>query len=183
MRTRSPSQCALGIALVFAVFAAPAHEVDPARYVTDRVAISGKVGKPMTLDMAALAALPQTELTDVPMRCSAEREKGTPSAYGGVLLRDLLDHAAIDVEEHHSRNRTYVAVSAGDDYTVVFSWHELYNGTVGDSTLVVLRQNGQPLGDDGHIGLISARDTFTCGRHVKWLNRIEVLRYEASPKP
>jgi hypothetical protein len=127
--------------------------------------------------VAALSALPQTELKDVPMRCSPEREKGTPSAYGGVLLRDLLNQAAIDVEEHHSRNRTYVAVSASDDYSVVFSWHELFNSATGDGVLVVLRKNGQPLGEDGRIGLISARDTFTCGRHVKWLNRIEVLRY------
>jgi hypothetical protein len=117
------------------------------------------------------------------MRCSPEREKGTPSTYGGVLLRDLLDHAAIDVEEHHSRNRTYVAVSAGDGYSVVFSWHELFNGPTGEGVLVVLRKNQKPLEEDGRIGLISARDSFTCGRHVKWLNRIEVLRYPTGVKP
>lgn len=160
-----------------------AEEKDASRYVTETVAISGMVGKSMTLDVAALSALPQTEIKDVPMRCSPEREKGTPSTYGGVLLRDLLDHAAIDVEEHHSRNRTYVAVSAGDGYSVVFSWHELFNGPTGEGVLVVLRKNQKPLEEDGRIGLISARDSFTCGRHVKWLNRIEVLRYPTGVKP
>lgn len=157
------------------VLAAPciAHEKDAARYVTHSLAVAGKVKKPQTLDVAALAALPRTEIRDVPMRCAPEREKGT-SSWGGVLLRDLLERAEVDTDEHHSRNHIYIVAIASDGYKVVFSWHEVFNTPVGDGVLVTLDRDGRPLGEDGEFGLMSTRDTFTCGRHVKWLERIEV---------
>lgn len=161
---------------VMLAMAGSAHERDPAQYVTDSLAISGMVKKPQSLDVAALSALPRTEIADVAMRCSPEREKGI-SNWGGVLLRDLLDRVGVDTDEHHSRNYTFIVASASDDYKVVFSWHELFNSPVGEGVLVALDRDGRPLGDDGRIGLMSTRDTFTCGRHVKWLNRIEVLRH------
>lgn len=170
-------------ALTLACGAPAAHGADPAQYISERLEIAGHVKQPQVLDVDALAVLPQAELAGVPMRCSPEREKGTPSGYGGVPLRTLLEHAGIDTDEHHSRNRSWIAAGASDGYAVVFSWHELFNSPIGDGVLVVLRRDGVPLGDDGRIGLISARDTFTCGRHVKWLNRIEVLRYEPRVQP
>jgi DMSO/TMAO reductase YedYZ molybdopterin-dependent catalytic subunit len=152
-----------------------AHERDSARYVTHSLAVAGKVREAQTLDLEALAALPRTEIPDVPMRCSPERDKGT-STWGGVLLRDLLDRVGVDTDEHHSRNYTYIVATASDGYKVVFSWHEIFNSPVGDGVLVTLDRDGRPLEEDGRIGLMSTRDTFTCGRHVKWLERIEVLR-------
>lgn len=159
--------------------AAFAHERDPQQYEAKTLTVRGLVDNAVTLDLEALRGLPATTLDDVPMRCAADRVKGEPSAYRGVLLRDLLAHAAIDIEEHHSRNRTYVALAATDNYAVVYSWHELFNSEVGDGVLVIYEQDGAPLPpQEGRFAAISANDRFTCARHVKWLTDIEVLRHE-----
>lgn len=170
--------CIFVFAVTAVTLSTHAHEKDPAKYITDSIIVEGRVEKPVTLSVDDLAGLPQTEIQSVPMRCGPDREKGQPSDYSGVLLRDLLEYAGIDVEEHHSRNRTWIAAVASDDYAVVFSWHEIFNSYIGDGALVVIEENGRPLEEDGRIGMISAKDNYTCGRHVKWLQRIDIQRYK-----
>jgi hypothetical protein len=49
---------------------------------------------------------------------------------------------------------------------------------VGDGILVCYQKNGEQLKTrEGLIALISAADHNSCGRHVRWLNSIEVHRY------
>ena len=52
---------------------------------------------------------------------------------------------------------------------------ELSNTEIGAGVLVIFERDGQALGDDeGRIALVSARDTNTGPRHVKWLSHIEI---------
>lgn len=58
---------------------------------------------------------------------------------------------------------------------MVFSWHQVMNTAIGDKILIFIDKNSEPLTRDvGFIALISAADHFTCGRHIKGLEHIEL---------
>ena len=93
--------------------------------------------------------------------------------YRGVLLRDLLDAAGVQKLDRYALRHSGVVARASDDYAVLFSWGELYNGRAGDSVLVITSMNGKPLPPaEGPYALRSLSDTKPGPRHVKWLNRI-----------
>lgn len=174
------SRLALGVFLGLAVVSAGGHSPeDPGAYASDGITVGGEVERPLSLSLEELKALPVSELGPTEMRCSPERLKYTVSGYKGVKLKDLIEEAGVRFDHHHERNRMYVVAGATDDYFVVFSWHELFNTPAGDSTLVFYERDGEPVSpEEGPIALIAAGDSFTCGRHVKWLNRIEVRRFD-----
>ena len=94
--------------------------------------------------------------------------------YRGVLLRDLLDAAGVQKLDRHALRHSGVAARATDNYAVLFSWGELYNGRAGDNVLVITSMNGKPLpSSEGPYALRSLSDTKPGPRHVKWLNRID----------
>jgi DMSO/TMAO reductase YedYZ molybdopterin-dependent catalytic subunit len=166
------------IMLVTAAVADDRHG-DDAR-ASKTLAVAGLVKAPMILDVEALRAMPVTAIDEIVM-CSPRRMKYVGKDYRGVLLRDILDAAEVDVEALHSRNSTYVVASATDGYQVMFSLQELRNAPIGDAVLVYYEKNGAPLGtDQGLIALVSAGDYQRCHRHVRWLNRIEVYRHGAA---
>jgi hypothetical protein len=59
---------------------------------------------------------------------------------------------------------------------VSFSWGELYNSALGDGVMLVRSPDGRDLIDaDGLPALRSLNDTRSGSRHVRWLQRVEVL--------
>ena len=99
------------------------------------------------------------------------------TGYRGIKLTDLLDQARIEAPDRNSAKRTYVVVSARDNYTVMFSWSELYNSSVGAGVFVLVDRDDQELPDsEGPLALISREDLRTGPRHVRRLKSIEVRR-------
>jgi DMSO/TMAO reductase YedYZ molybdopterin-dependent catalytic subunit len=95
--------------------------------------------------------------------------------YQGVPLRELLDQAALSLDRHAVR-RAMVLLTARDGYRVGFSWGELYNSSLGDGVILVRVQDGRDLIEaDGLPALRSLYDTRSGPRHVRWLERVEVL--------
>jgi DMSO/TMAO reductase YedYZ molybdopterin-dependent catalytic subunit len=174
---------AVSVALALSWSAAAHEKTDDEKFVSTTVTVGGMVKNPMVLDVEALQAMPVTEFGETAMRCSGDRVKYVAEGYRGVLLRDILDAAQVDDDVRHSRNYMYVVVNATDNYPVVFSLHEIRNTPVGDEILVFYEKNGEPLGTrEGQIALISAGDNSRCGRHVRWLNSIEVYRHEVAAR-
>ena len=100
-----------------------------------------------------------------------------------MLLRDLIDKAEIAEDARHDNRRSVVVATASDGYRAVFSWAELYLTSVGDSVLVVFEQDGKPLDDrEGRIALVSLKDTPTGPRHVRSLQRVDVVRVATEPR-
>lgn len=57
-----------------------------------------------------------------------------------------------------------------------FSWGELYNSSLGEGVILVRSQDGRELIEaDGLPALRSFHDTRSGPRHVRWLERVEVL--------
>jgi len=123
---------------------------------------------------AEIAALPQTELVETRSVGAGAKAEQAEVRHRGVLLRDLLDAAGVQKLDRHALRHSGVAARATDNYAVLFSWGELYNGRAGDNVLVITSMNGKPLpSSEGPYALRSLSDTKPGPRHVKWLNRID----------
>lgn len=95
--------------------------------------------------------------------------------YQGFPLRELLDRAVLTPDRHAVR-RAIVLLTARDGYRVSFSWGELYNSASGEGVILVRSQDGRDLIEvDGLPALRSLHDTRSGPRHVRWLERVEVL--------
>lgn len=154
--------------------AAPADASQAARFVTDHVNVMGAVAHPLSLDVAALRALPQSAVT-------LERKTGEKAdkteTYQGVLMCELLKQAAVNSADHDDVKKTVIIAAASDGYKVVFSWSEVCNSPLGGGIVVYFEKDGAPLPDaEGRIALISAQDTRTGPRHVKWLQTLDVRK-------
>jgi hypothetical protein len=70
-----------------------------------------------------------------------------------------------------------VVARATDNDLALFTWAELFISPVGDGVLVAWTVNGAPLVEgEGAFALVSARDTDSGPRHVRWLESVEFRR-------
>ncbi|MFJ2994375.1 molybdopterin-dependent oxidoreductase [Pandoraea sp. NPDC087047] len=147
----------------------------PSPLVSREVVVSGSVKRRHSFDLCALRRLP-TQLTGpLDVVCLSGRKVRSASDYKGVRLSALLDVAQLRMPNARDFTRAFVLAQGADGYTVMFSWHELYNTPVGVGALVVYERDGLPLGDDeGGIGLISSCDLRVALRQVRALKRLTV---------
>ena len=159
----------------------PAPET-PAPLVSREVVVSGCVNRRHSFDLCSLMRLP-TQLTGpLDVVCLSGRTVRSSSDYKGVRLTALLDIARLRLPQARDFTRAFVLAQGADGYTVMFSWHELYNTPVGVGALVVYERDGLPLSDDeGGIGLISTCDLRVALRQVRALKRLTV--HLADPAP
>ena len=142
------------------------------------LSIGGAVRNKTILPAESLRASPLVvEIEPIPLTVSGGEVRRTLSGYRGIKLTDLLDQVQIEPSDHNSLKRTYIVVRARDEYTVVFSWSELYNTPIGSGVLVLVEKDGQPLATtEGPLALISRLDLRTGPRHVRWLASVEIRR-------
>ena len=111
------------------------------------------------------------------MVCQSGANLGQLEHLKGVLLRDILEKAAVVSHSHNDVKKMAIIATASDGYKVIFSWTEVFNSPLGDGVIVFFEKDGKALGDDeGRIALVSTKDTRTGPRHVKWLQGIEVRK-------
>ncbi len=152
------------------------------QYVSTAVRIEGFVGNPCTFTAEALRQRPQVTISDVDILCGSGKLKEAGLIYSGVLLRDLLEEAQIQLEEHEVPNRTYIVASGTDGYYALFSWHELFNSPQGEGLIVVLTKNGQVLDEkEGELCLVSTRDYRSGPRRIRYLSKVVVHRIASGP--
>jgi cytochrome c551/c552 len=147
------------------------------KYVTEHLAVTGAVEHKLDLSVDDLRQLPAQDLREISVVSQSQTTAGQTETFKGVLLRTLLDKAAIVSPGRNDLKKLIVIARASDDYAVVFSWNELFNSELGNGVLVYVEKNGKPLAEDeGRIALISTKDTHLGARHVRWLNAIEVRK-------
>lgn len=148
---------------------------DPLTFVTQSLAVSGVVEHKLKLNVDDLRQFPPQQVGEVPVVCQTGANMGKLENLKGVLLRDILEKAAIISHDHNDVKKMVIIATASDGYKVVFSWSEVFNSPIGDGVMVFFEKDGMPLADDeGRIALLSTKDTRTGPRHVKWLQEIEV---------
>lgn len=157
--------------LLFAYFV-----IAKAQSTSQTLSISGLVENPLTLKISNLQQMKITEGSDFKVMSTSGETRKTFKTYKGILLKDLLDKAKINLQNPKEKGKLYFVATATDGYTAIFSYHEIFNNSTGDQVLVLFEENGMPIDKDGAFVLISATDKITGARYVKWLKTIEVKR-------
>ncbi len=159
--------CFAFVLLAFAISAQAA--------MSDTLVVRGAVEHTLTLSADDLRAFPPQQLAEVMLTRQNGADAGKLQNLKGVRLADLINKAVPVVHDHNDIKKMIVVATATDGYRVVFSWSEIFNSTAGDGMIVYFEKDGKPLGDDeGHIAMVSTKDTKTGPRHVKWLQTLEV---------
>lgn len=148
---------------------------DPSTYVTETLEMTGEVQNPLRFTVDDLQRLPSYDYKAVAAACGGDVANAEYKGYRGVLLRELVQKAALAGDDPKGWKRAYVIAHASDAYIALFSWNELLNTQIGDGVLVVYAQHGEALPPEaGRIALVSGCDRHAGPRHVKWLKSIEL---------
>lgn len=160
-------------------FAAQAQAHEPpapaSSLVSMQLQVTGKVEHKLILNVADLQQFPPQRIGELALVCQSGANLGKLERLKGVLLKDILEKAKIIAPGHNDLKRMVIIARATDGYQVVFSWNELFNSQIGEGVLVFYERDGKPLlENEAQMALISAKDTRTGPRHVKWLKEIEI---------
>ncbi|NTW11346.1 MAG: molybdopterin-dependent oxidoreductase [Chlorobiaceae bacterium] len=174
------SSSAKAIMLLLAVLysAAPAMAKSN-NSVSGSVTVTGLVEKPFTITPTSVKAMHTIERENSAIVCGSGETRKTLKTYKGVLLRDILDSAKVTMPNPHQRGEFAVLVRSTDNYNVLFSYNELYNGSAGDNTFLIFEENGKPIDKDGLFVVFCSNDKLTGLRHVKWVNNIDIIKVDA----
>lgn len=143
-------------------------------YETNELKIEGLVEKKLVLNMDKLQ-----EINDLRTGSKNITLTKNDTTYEGVLLKEIIDQAKIDVKNRKDLNKVYIMAIASDNYKVLFSWNELFNSKIGDNVLIFLKKNGKLLDkNEGKLALISVEDINENPRHIKWLEKIIVNKID-----
>ncbi len=132
--------------------------IDPARY---RLTVAGLVARPLSLDLAALAALPQQEMV---IRHICVEGWSAIVAWGGVRLADVLKLAQV------SSLGNYVYFDSADGYYE--SWDMA--SAMHPQTLLATHMNGDPLPAQNGAPLRLATPIKLGYKLSKWVTGIRV---------
>lgn len=143
-------------------------------YETNELKIEGLVEKKLVLNMDKLQ-----EINDLRIGSKTITLTKNDTTYEGVLLKEIIDQAKINIKSRKDLNKVYIMAIASDNYKVLFSWNELFNSKIGDNVLIFLKKNGKLLDkNEGKLALISVEDINENPRHIKWLEKIIVNKID-----
>jgi hypothetical protein len=164
----------LSLALMFYSFSLIAQKEATA---TSSFVISGEVESAVVITADDLLKLKEFQVGDVVITNHLGEKKSAQKALRGVLLKDVLQPIKIKSESPKVLSEFYFVCKATDNYTVVYSWNEIFNSPTGDSTFIITSKEGKGLKDmNESILMISPKDFKTGRRFVKSLTSIEVKR-------
>lgn len=144
---------------------------------TKSFVISGEVKKPVTVTITDILKLEEVPIVDIVITNHLGEKKSNAYGLKGVLLKDILQLAEIKSESPRLLSEYYFVCKAKDNYTVVYSWNELFNSPTGDSAFIVTERDGKRIEDmDDSILMMSTTDFKTGRRYLKSLTSIEVKR-------
>lgn len=160
------SRLFLGLILPFihAVASVPRSAVDGS------LSVSGDGVKAVTMTVDDLAKLEH-------VRVKVREKDGSDSAYEGALVFDVLKKAGLRMGDHPGKAMSaYAAVSASDDYQVVFGLGELAPQISGRTIVLAYRMNGKPLGTGvGPFRVVVAEDKARA-RSIRMVTQIELVQ-------
>ena len=139
--------------------------------------ISGEVKAPATIQISDLKKWKTVDIGASTITNHLGEKKSEYKSMKGVLLKEALSSVELNAESPKVLSEYYFVCRANDNYTVVFSWNELFNTETGKTVYLVTERDGKPIEQmDDAILMVSSKDFRTGRRHVKSLSSIEVRR-------
>jgi DMSO/TMAO reductase YedYZ molybdopterin-dependent catalytic subunit len=144
---------------------------------TAQFIVSGEIKNTLTVTLNDLKNFKSQAISDLLITNHLGEQKSEAKGLRGVLLKSVLGNVDINAESAKVLSEYYFVCKATDGYTVVFSWNELFNTMVGESTFIITEKEGKPIDKlNDAIMLLTPSDFKTGRRHVKALTTIEVRR-------
>lgn len=140
---------------------------------TEKFTIEGKVKNSISFSLNQAGQYSATAVDSIVIYNHLMQPRRTIRNIKGILLRDIIDKAVIDMPSPKLLSQIYITCIGSDGYKVVFSWNELYNTDIGKQVLVITAADGKPAveGKD-KIAIIATADKATGRRFVKCLARV-----------
>jgi hypothetical protein len=136
-----------------------------------KLTITGAVAHPLTLTVADLAALPQTDI-----RVSYMTSHGAEDAtYSGVSLWSLIEKAGLGaaLTDRKSHTAHYLLISASDGYQVVLALGEIDPDLEGKPAVIALKRDSQQIDAKSSFRLALAGDKHGA-RNMHLVTQIEL---------
>lgn len=143
--------------------------------VSESVKISGLVKNSFIISAKNLKGFKTHEVN---LHKDSSTSSSVKNIFTGILLKDILDSAKVNLPTKKSRGEFIVYIKATDGYKVVYAYNELYYGPAALNTWLVFQKNGEDLLSDGRFVIHCASDSVSGPRHVKWVQSIEIKRVE-----
>jgi hypothetical protein len=142
---------------------------------TEKFTIEGKVKNNISFSLDQGSQYTSTSVDSVVIYNHLMQKRRTIKGIKGILLRDIIDKAVIDIASPKLLSEVYITCIGSDGYKVVFSWNELYNTDIGKHVLVITAADGKPAsGGKDKIAIIATADQATGRRFVKGLARVVI---------
>jgi len=166
----------------------PVPYLTPKEIEDFRLRVNVGNGKVVELSMEELKNFPKTEFV-VTLQCSGNRRAGfndvartsgtgwyqgaiSTAKWGGVRLRDILQHCGIGEEEYDAHANSHVEFSSMDDFQVSIGFTKAFEKS-GD-VLIAYEMNGETLPRDHGFPLRAIVPGYIGVRNCKWLKEISV---------
>ena len=144
---------------------------------TEGFAITGEVNVPITLHLTDFTRWKEYEIADIVITNHLGERKSEAKGMKGVLFKEVLASVEFAAENPRILSEYYFVCKGKDGYTVVYSWNELFNTTIGESVYIVTSKNGVRIQDmDDAVLMVAPKDFRTGRRYVKFLEFVEVKR-------
>ena len=146
---------------------------------SDSIVVKGNVKAQMVITPSSLSAYNKVTLGNVVIKNHEGKPKDTLMNVQGVLLKDLLAKVELDESNFKKFSEFCFVVKCTDDYTVVYSWNELFNSPTGNATYIITEKDGQKLSQmKDKIAIITQSDYNTGRRFSKSVATIEIKRIQ-----
>lgn len=147
---------------------------------TDTLRIIGKIKSELSFTWSDFDTFKVIPINDIAISNQEGEIKKTLKGLKGILVKNILEKAEIKVEKPKFLNEYYFVFVAFDGYKTIFSWNEIFNSDIGNTTYLIMEQEGKSSKEtEERIAVISTKDFITGKRYVKGLERIIVERVNA----
>ena len=141
--------------------------------VTNKFVIEGKVKNILNFSLDQAKQYTSIGIDSVVIYNHLMQRKRAIYKIKGILLKDIIDKAVIDMSTPKTLSEVYITCIGSDNYKVVFSWNELFNTDIGKHVIIVTESDGKQATDSkDKIAMMSAADQATGRRYVKGLARV-----------
>lgn len=150
--------------------------------ISEKISVTGLIKNPFTIHLKNMGAFNIQEVRHPNHVIGRDQSiKREIHSFKGILLRDIIDSAQVQMPLMKDRGEFFITIKATDGYNVIFSYNELYYGPAGENTYVIFEINEEPV-HDGPFIVFCSSDIITGPRHVKWVEEIETGRIQTQER-
>lgn len=144
--------------------------------LTKEIKLFGEVKYPLTITVDSLKLMKVFEGGELQLVCRSGENRKKINNFKGVLLKDLLDKAQMQIN-HKESGKYIVKITSTNHYVVTYALNEILFNETGNNVYVIFEENGEPITKDGGLmSVLTLNDQVTGVRHVKWPELIEIIK-------